>query len=78
MDAKTRGGLIDLASLWILLGVVLAAVFVRDGLYLLLPFASLPIRWGLVRVVAACRPDSPPPATLREKPFGYEQGGSVR
>jgi hypothetical protein len=65
MNAKIRSHLLDEAT-WCLLAVLLLVVLaLRLDMLGLLLVVWLPLRWGLARVVAACRPDSastPPPA----------------
>jgi hypothetical protein len=70
---EARRKLLDVAALWILIGVALVALGVRERHLVLILLAWLPIRWGLVRAVAAARPAPAPPPV--DKPFGYESGG---
>jgi hypothetical protein len=76
MTDEARRKLLDAAALWILIGVALVALAVREAHALPLLLAWFPIRWGLVRAVAAARP-APPTAPLprRERPFGYDDAG---
>jgi hypothetical protein len=72
---KARATLLDEAT-WCLLAVLLLVVLaLRHDMLGLLLVAWLPIRWGLARVVAACRPapETTSPATP-DRPFGYEGG----
>lgn len=72
MTPKRREALTDSATWWIVIGVMLVAYAVEQGMPLLAVFAYLPIRWGLARIVAAC---APPTEAPQAEDFGYEQGG---
>jgi hypothetical protein len=77
MTDEHRRKLLDAAALWILIGVALVALGVREGHAVPLLLAWFPIRWGLVRAVAAAGPRAPAPLPRREPPFGYHEGGPV-